>query len=280
MKKLLTLIAAACMINSAEAQLKTPAASPLQTVTQAFGLGEIKIEYSRPSAKGRKIYGDLVAFGKMWRTGANQSTKITFADDIKVNGTDVKAGTYALYTIPNMSEWDMMLYKDLTLGGSTDEYKMENELMRFKAKPQDAKDFTETFTIQVNSITATSCTIDLVWANTKVSIPVTTVIDDKVMKNIEKEMAADKRPYFSAANYYFENGKDLNKAAEWINKAVEINPNAYWIWHVKAKINAKQGNKAEAMKAAETSMEKAKEDKNDDYVKMNEKIIAEIKAMK
>ncbi len=280
MKKLLTLIAAACMINSAEAQLKTPAPSPLQTVTQAFGLGEIKIEYSRPSAKGRKIYGDLVAFGKMWRTGANQSTKITFADDIKVNGTDVKAGTYALYTIPNMGEWDMMLYKDLTLGGSTDEYKMENELMRFKAKAQDTKDFTETFTITVNNITSTSCSIDLVWANTKVSIPVTTVIDDKVMKNIEKEMANDKRPYFSAANYYFENGKDLNKAAEWINKAVEINPNAYWIWHVKAKINAKQGNKAEAMKAAETSMEKAKEDKNDDYVKMNEKIIAEIKAMK
>ncbi|HNR20761.1 MAG TPA: DUF2911 domain-containing protein [Bacteroidia bacterium] len=280
MKKLLTLIAAACMINSAEAQLKTPAPSPLQTVTQAFGLGEIKIEYSRPSTKGRKIYGDLVAFGKMWRTGANQSTKITFADDIKVNGTDVKAGTYALYTIPNMGEWDMMLYKDLTLGGSTDEYKMENELMRFKAKAQDTKDFTETFTITVNNITSTSCSIDLVWANTKVSIPVTTVIDDKVMKNIEKEMANDKRPYFSAANYYFENGKDLNKAAEWINKAVEINPNAYWIWHVKAKINAKQGNKAEAMKAAETSMEKAKEDKNDDYVKMNEKIIAEIKAMK
>jgi len=280
MKKLLTLIAAACMINSAEAQLKTPAPSPLQTVTQAFGLGEIKIEYSRPSTKGRKIYGDLVAFGKMWRTGANQSTKITFADDIKVNGTDVKAGTYALYTIPNMGEWDMKLYKDLTLGGSTDEYKMENELMRFKAKAQDTKDFTETFTITVNNITSTSCSIDLVWANTKVSIPVTTVIDDKVMKNIEKEMANDKRPYFSAANYYFENGKDLNKAAEWINKAVEINPNAYWIWHVKAKINAKQGNKAEAMKAAETSMEKAKEDKNDDYVKMNEKIIAEIKAMK
>lgn len=280
MKKLLTIIAAACMINSAEAQLKTPAPSPSQTVTQAFGLGEIKIEYSRPSVKGRKIYGDLVPFNKVWRTGANQSTKITFSDDVKVGGTDVKAGTYAIYTIPNMAEWDIMLYKDLTLGGDVAEYKSENELMRIKAKPQDTKDFTETFSIQINNVTPTSCMVDLVWANTKVSIPVTTVIDDKIMKNIEKEMAADKRPYFQAANYYFENGKDLNKAAEWINKAVETNPNAYWIWHAKAKINMKQGNKTEAMKAAETSMAKAKEDKNDDYVKMNEKIIAEIKAMK
>jgi hypothetical protein len=280
MKKLLTIIVAACMINSAEAQLKTPAPSPSQTITQAFGLGEIKIEYSRPSAKSRKIFGDLVPFGKVWRTGANQSTKITFSDDVKVGGTDVKAGTYALYTTPNMGEWDIMLYKDLTLGGDVAEYKVENELMRIKAKAQDTKDFMETFSIQVNNITGTSCSVDLVWEMTRVSIPVTTVIDDKIMKSIDKEMAADKRPYFQAANYYLENGKDLNKAAEWINKAVEINPSAYWIWHAKAKINMKQGNKAEAMKAAETSMAKAKEDKNDDYVKMNEKIIAEIKAMK
>lgn len=282
MKKIMRIIYALAVTflfsANCNAQLKTPAASPFQTIAQAFGLGEIKIEYSRPGVKGREIFGGLVPYDKIWRTGANAATKITIGDDIKINSIDVKAGTYALYTIPNKSDWDIMLYKDLTLGGDVNDYKTENELMRFKIKPISLNDKMETFTIQINNITPTSCSIDLVWDKTAVKIPVTTTIDEKIMAQIDKELASDKRPFYQAANYYFENGKDLNKASEWINKATENNPNAYWMWHLKAKINKKLNNKAEALKAAETSLAKAQEEKNDEYIKWNEKLIEELKA--
>jgi hypothetical protein len=261
---------------SAHAQLKTPQPSPLQTVTQAFGLGEIKIEYSRPSVKGRVIFGDLVPYGQIWRTGANQSTKITFGEDMSINGNKIEPGTYALYTVPNATEWEIMFYKDLNLGGNVSDYKKENEVMRFKVKPLNVNDKMETFTIAVNNILPNSCSLDLLWDKTKVSIPVTTDYDDKVMKQIEKEMG-DKRPYYQAANYYYENNKDLNKALEWINKAVENNPKAYWVLHTKAKIQYKLNDLQGAAKTAEQSLAIAKEQGDNSYVKMNEKIIADVK---
>lgn len=263
---------------TAPAQIKTPAPSPTQTVTQAFGLGEIKIEYSRPSVKGRVIFGDLVPYGKVWRTGANQSTKITFSDSIKVNNTPVAPGTYALYTMPGQSEWDIMLYKDLTLGGDVAEYKAEKELMRFKAKSTTMNDKVETFSIQVNNVTFTSCSIDLVWDKTKVSIPVSTDIDGRIEAQIKKELApGDRKPYYAAANYYYENNKDLNKALEWANTAAENNPDAYWMTHLKAKIQMKMKDYPGAIKSAEMSMAKAQADKNDDFVKLNEKLLADAK---
>jgi hypothetical protein len=280
LKKITTLLAACTIYFNADAQLKIPAASSFQTVTQAFGLGEIKIEYCRPGIKGRVIYGGLVPYNKPWRTGANASTKITIDEGIKINAVDIAKGTYALYTIPSATEWEIILSKDLTIGANVEDYKPTDEVMRFKATPKMMNDKLETFTIEINNVTPASCSIDLVWDKTLVSIPVTTSVDEKIMKQIDKELAADKRPYYSAANYYFENGKDINKAAEWINKAVENNPNAYWMWQVKAKIFMKMNNKAEALKAAETSLAKAREDKNDEFVVSNEKLITEIKAMK
>ena len=161
--------------------LKTPAPSPSQTIKQAFGLADVTIEYSRPSVKGRVIYGDLVPYGKMWRTGANASTKITFGDDVKVQGSPVAAGTYALYTIPDKEEWQILLYKDLTLGGNVDEYKAENEVIRVKAKSTRIVDKVESFTINFADITSNTTNIELNWDNTRVAIQVSTDIDAKIM---------------------------------------------------------------------------------------------------
>lgn len=269
-----------CSAFSVQAQIKTPAPSPSQTVTQAFGLGEIKIEYSRPGVKGRVIFGDLVPYGKVWRTGANQSTKITFSDSVMVNNTPVAPGTYALYTMPGQTEWDIMFYKDLTLAGDVAEYKTSNELMRFKSKSMAMADKMETFTIEVNNVTPVSCSIDLVWDKTKVSIPVTMDIDTRIEKQIAKELApGDRKPYYAAASYYYDNNKDLNKALQWVNIAVENNPDAYWMSHLKAKIQVKMKDYPGAIKSAEMSMAKATADKNDDYVKLNEKLLAEAKKM-
>lgn len=279
MKSVAVASAIACSVMGAHAQsIKTPAPSPTQTVTQAFGLGEIKIEYSRPSVKGRVIFGDLVPYGKVWRTGANQATKITFSDTVKVNNTSVAPGTYALYTMPGQAEWDIMLYKDLTLGGDVAEYKAEKELMRFKAKSSAMSDKTETFSILVNNVTFTSCSIDLVWDKTKVSIPVTADIDTRIEAQIKKELApGDRKPYYAAANYYFENNKDLPKALEWANLGAENNPDAYWMTHLVAKIKMKMKDYPGAIKSAEMSMAKAQADKNADFVALNEKLIAEAK---
>ncbi|MBY0427173.1 MAG: DUF2911 domain-containing protein [Cytophagales bacterium] len=257
--------------------LKTPAPSPLQTVKQSFALGDITLEYSRPSVKGRVIFGDLVPFGKVWRTGANASTKITFSDDVKLEGVDVKAGTYAIYSIPNKDSWDIMLYKDLTLGGNVADYKPENEVLRVKSKPLAYLEKVEMFTINITDITPTSATLELLWDKTRVPLKISTEIDAKVMKTIETALANDTRPYFQAANYYYENNKDLNQALTWVNKAIESNPKAFFMVMLKARIELKLNDKASAIASAEKTIVLAKEAKNEDFVKMAETLIAEAK---
>ena len=280
-KKLKTLTAVAVMAVSSFTingqQLKVPAPSPLQTVKQAFALSDITVEYSRPGVKGRVIYGDIVPFGKVWRTGANATTKITFGEDVKVEGNAVAAGTYGIYTVPNKDSWEIMLYKDLTLGGSVADYKTENELLRFKVKPTSIANKVETFTINVADVTPSTCNIELLWENTSVKFSVTADIDTKIMKTIETSLAADSRPYFQAAGYYYDNNKDLKTALEWVNKAVEANPKAYYMFMLKAKIQLKMKDNKGAIATAEQVITLAKDAKNDDYVKQAEKLIAEAK---
>ncbi|MCE9537651.1 MAG: DUF2911 domain-containing protein [Bacteroidetes bacterium] len=256
-------------------QLKLPAPSPLQTLDQSFALSNIKIEYSRPSAKGRVIFGDLVPFGKTWRTGANTATKITFGEDVKIEGSPLVAGTYALYTIPNKDSWEIMFYNDLKLGGNVADYKAANEVLRVKVKPTAYANKVETLTINVSDITSNSGNIELLWENTRVAFSVVSDIDTKVMKNIETSLATDARPYFQAAGYYYDNNKDLNTALGWVNKAIEQNPKAFYMVHLKAKIQLKLKDYKGAVASAEQSIVLAKEAKNDDYVAMNQKLIAE-----
>lgn len=272
------LVSALSILNvQAQNQLKTPAPSPSQTVKQAFALSEITIDYSRPSAKGRTIYGDVVPFGKIWRTGANAATKITFGEDVKVEGKAVPAGTYALYSIPNKDSWEIMFYKDLSIAGRTAEYKTENEQVRFSVKTSALASKVETFTINIADITSSTAVIELTWEKTRVAFNVVADIDAKIMKNIESSLATDSRPYFQAANYYYENDKDQKQALEWINKAIEQNPKAFWMLMVKAKIQLKLKDNAGATSTAEQVIALAKEAQNDDYVKMAEKLIVEAK---
>lgn len=270
-------IAITAMSSLNAQQLKVPAPSPSQTVKQAFALSDITIDYSRPGAKGRVIYGDVVPFGKVWRTGANSSTKLTFGEDVKIEGYEVKAGTYALYSVPNKDSWEIMLYKDLTLGGNVAEYKKENELLRFVVKPKPLTEKVETFCINVADVTSTTANIELVWEKTRVVFKVSADIDSKIMKTIESTVIKDNRPYFQAASYYYDNDKDLKQAGEWADKAIASNPKAYWIVLLKAKIQSKQKDFKGALATAEQVKILATEDQNDDYVKMAEKLIAENK---
>ncbi len=268
---------AVTQLNVAMAQsIGVPQPSPLQTLKQNFGTSDISLEYSRPSAKGRAIYGDVVSYGKIWRTGANSSTKITFADDVKMEGKAIKAGSYALYTIPNAGEWDIMVYSDTKLGGNVEDYKKENEVASFKVKTMKLNDKVETFTVNFNNITSTSTVLEMCWENTKVPINITTEIDAKIMKNIENTLIKDNRPFYSAATYYYDNGKDLKQAMEWVDKAIANNEKAYWIYLLKAKIAKKQGDVKTAMYAASQSNKFATEDKDDAYIKQSAQLLKEL----
>jgi hypothetical protein len=281
LRKLQTLSAAIAFTvigsTTLNAQLKVPAPSPLQTVKQAFALSDISLEYSRPGVKGRVIFGDVVPFGKTWRTGANGATKITFGDDVKLEGNPIPAGTYALYTVPNKDSWEIIIYKDLTLGGDVANYKKENDVAHFTVKPKSLNDKVETLTINFADITSTSLNIELNWEKTRVDINVAADIDAKIMKNIEANVVNDNRPYFQAASYYYENDKDLAKAAEWIDKGIAANPKAFYMVMLKAKIQLKQKDPKGAVASAEKVITLATEAKNDDYVAQAQKLIAENK---
>ncbi|WP_300663192.1 DUF2911 domain-containing protein [Fluviicola sp.] len=264
-------------MTSVAQKITVPAPSPLQTLTQKFGLGEVTVEYSRPVAKGRTIFGDIVPYGKVWRTGANGTTKITFTDDVKIEGKDVKAGTYGLYSIPNKEYWEVMLYSDLTLNGNVAEYKAENEVARFKVKTTKTAGKVESFTISIGDVAPTEATLSLMWENTAVSLRLTTDIDARVMKSIDESMKSEKPEYFRAAGYYFENGKDLSQALTWVNKATDENPKAFYMFLLKAKIEYALKDKAAGKASAEKTIVLAKEAKNDDYVALANKLIADNK---
>ncbi|MBK6991085.1 MAG: DUF2911 domain-containing protein [Chitinophagaceae bacterium] len=276
MKKLFITAIAACSLFMAEAQLKTPAPSPTQTVKQDFALSSVELSYSRPAMKGRTIYGDLVPFDKVWRTGANQATTLTFGEDVMIGGTKVAAGKYGLLTIPGKKEWTIIISKQTNVT-SPSAYKEDMDVVRVMAAPEKMSDKIETFTIEFANITANKCDIEIKWDNTSVTLPISADVETKVMAQIDQLMNKDSKPYFNAAMYYMENGKDLNTALGWFDKAVEAQPSAFWIHHQRANCLAKLGKKADAKMAAEKSIELATAAKNDDYVKLNEKLLKELK---
>jgi hypothetical protein len=274
MKKILLLLQATLVLCLANAQtLTTPQPSPTQTIKQNFGVGSIELNYSRPAKKDRKIMGDLVPFGKVWRTGANNATTITFSDDVAIGGTVVKAGKYGLLSIPDAKNWTIIISKDVTVNQPAN-YKAENDVVRVQADVITLPYTIENFTINFADITGSSCNVQLMWENTYLQFPVITGTDAKVMSQINDVMNNDNKPYFSAASYYYDNGKDLNQALVWVNKAIETNKDAFFMYMLKARIHKKLGDKVAAKAAAITCKELATKAKNDDYVKLATDFVA------
>jgi len=266
----------AAFISIKAQSIKTPAPSPPQTIKQDFGLSSIELSYSRPGVKGRKVFGDLVPFGKVWRTGANNATTINFADPVTIGGVKVPSGKYGLLTIPDKDNWTIIITKQVDVTSPAD-YKMESDVVRVSAKPMATKDKIETFTMQFANVKPSTCDLQMIWENTAVTLPISTDVEATVMKQIDNAMNKDNKPYYQAAVYYLENGKDLNQALAWFDKAIELQPNAYWVYHQRANALAKLGKKDDAKASAQKSIELAKEAKNDDYVRLNEKLLDQLK---
>jgi hypothetical protein len=285
MKKSLLIIALAVFTLAAEAQVQTPQPSPPGSVTTTVGLTEVKIDYFRPRVKGRKIFttdaSALVPYGKIWRTGANNGTKITFSDDVKVEGIAVPKGEYQLLTWPGATEWTVSLYKDVTLGGGVDRYDASKDAANFKVKSEKLSEKVETLTFNIGDIAddSKSAKIQMAWENTSVKFTVAVDYDAKVMKSIEAATKTNPKPndLFQAAVYYLENGKDLKQAQVWVTEAAKANPSAFWILHQKAKIEKALGDKAAATASANASLKAAKEANNRDYQVMNEELIKSLK---
>jgi len=251
--------------------LVTPQPSPTAEIKQNFGLSQIELSYSRPGVKGRKIFGDLVPFSKVWRTGANEATRITFGDDVMIGDKKIPAGKYGLLTIPGQSEWTVIFTKQLDVTSPAD-YKEDQDIVRVSVKPYQLPFSVETFTIDFNDIKSGSCKLELMWDSVYVPVPIKTDVDTKIEAQIKEVLEKDNRPYFQAALYYIENEKDLNQALQWLDKAAAQQPDGFWIYYQKARALAKLGKKQEALVASNKSIELAKAAKNDDYVALNEKL--------
>jgi Protein of unknown function (DUF2911) len=275
-KYLLMLACSAALCSSSMAQnLRLPQPSTPQVIKQDFGLSNIELSYSRPNVKGRKIFGDLVPFGKVWRTGANQATTITFGEPVTIGGTTIPAGKYGLLTIPDANEWTVIITHQLDVTNPA-AYKPDQDIVRVKATPQTLPFSVETFTMIFSDVTSSTINLELIWDNTFVQFPIATDIDTRIMGQINDAMNKDNHPYYTAAFYYLENGKDLNKALEWFDKAIAQDPTAYYAVYQKARCLAKLGKKQEAIATAKKSIELAKTANNNDYVVLNEKLIASL----
>ncbi len=277
-KYLLAVVVTVCLVSSAViGQVRMPAASTTQTIKQDFGMGAIELTYSRPNVKGRKLFMDkseLAPFGEVWRTGANSATRIHFSDKVNIGGHDLDSGSYAIYTIPNKTEWTIIINKGDKDWGT--EYKKDWDLFRFNVPVMKYPLFVETFTMNFQNIKNESCDLRLVWGNTAVNVPITTKIMDRLRAGIESALQGEKKPYQAAATFYYEMDKNYPKALENINQAIAMNNKAYWLYLLKARIQKDMGDNTGARASAQKTVELATEQKNPDYVRSANMLIASL----
>lgn len=235
-------------------ELKLPSLSPSSTITQEFSTSKIEVTYSRPSMRGRKVFGELVPFGSVWRTGANAATKITFAEDVQIGGRTIKPGTYSLYTVPSATEFEVII-NGATGSWIPGGFPKSEDVVRLTVPAKTLDRDVETLTLQFSNITYSSCTIDIMWERTMVSVPVLVSNQDRLVKAIDRAITNPNIPYQQAATYLYESGQELEKALEYAGKALERNPNAYWLAMLKARIAAKLGRNDVAREAANKTIE-------------------------
>jgi hypothetical protein len=280
MKKILFLaIMSFTMI--ANSQVRMPAPSSTQTISQDFGMGKIELTYSRPNIKGRSLLkenSDLAPLNKLWRLGANAATRIKFTDNVTIGGKLLDTGSYVLYAIPGKENWELIVNKGLTNWG-TDGYKEAEDVVRVKVKSEKVSANFESFTMQLATIQPETCELSIMWGNTAVQVPISTNVKPRLKAQIEKELSADKvNPaiYQTAANFYFEWDKDLSKALANAKKATEATPNGFWLFLLKAKIEKENGDKIAAKASAEKCIALATVAKNDDYIKQATELIKKL----
>lgn len=258
------------------AQLQRPMASPQAKVEQKVGLTDLKVEYYRPSKNNRVVFGEVVPFGELWRTGANENTKLTTSDPLVIGKDTLKAGTYALFTKPTNESWEIIFYADYSNWGTPDKWDDSKVVLRTTAKVIALNDVTETFTVSIDRITTKSADLNFSWDKTRATLNITVPTVTKMQLNIDKLMnGPSANDYHACAEFYFKEKKDLKKALEWEAKAVQMRPEAYWCLRLKSQIEAELGDFKAAIESAKLSIAAAEKDGDNSYVDMNKKSIEE-----
>lgn len=280
MKKIILLLVVITTNFGVYAQVKTPKPSPKATIEQVVGLTNVEVVYSRPSAKGRNVFGDLVPFGKVWRTGANENTTISFSEDVIIDGKSLKKGKYALYTNPKADSWEVMFYSDSDNWGNPEKWDDAKVVLRANAIPEVLNRKVETFTISINALENDSAQLEMSWEKTIVALKFQVPTQKTALESIEKTLAGPTAgDYFSSAQYFFQSNGDLNKSLEFVNKAVAMTKTGeavpFWYLRQKSLIQAKLGDKKGALETAKLSLVGAEKENNQDYVKMNKDSISE-----
>jgi DUF2911 family protein len=261
-------------------QLDFPQASPTESIKVRVGVTDVGVVYSRPSARGRVMLGGNNPYGEVWRTGANNATRITFGTPVTLQGSNVDAGTYELFTIPGKDEWTIILQKAGNQWGAY-AYDQKNDVLRVTAKPVALTEPVETFTIDINDVRPDSATLDLTWEGTRVPVTIGVDVVGIMVPKIEAAMAAPgKKPYAQAALFYLDHKLDLDKASGWIDAALAEQPDAFYLYYQKARVLAAKGDKAGAEAAAQKSIDLASKTTGpakEEYLRLNEALIAGLK---
>ncbi|MCH2488882.1 MAG: DUF2911 domain-containing protein [Flavobacteriales bacterium] len=281
MKKIFLFVFAAALSVSLQAQIQTPAPSPSQKIEQKVGLTDVTLEYSRPAMRGRTIFGGLVPYDKMWRTGANANTKITFSDPVEIGGKKLAAGSYAIYTKPSKTNWDVYFYSDANNWGTPQEWDDSKVAAKVTVPSYPMPMDIESFTMSFDDVTNDTANLGILWEKSYVGVPIKFNTDEMVSASINQVMnGPSANDYYAAAVYYLEAGKDINKAKSWIDTAIELREQpAFWYHRQQSLIYAKAGDKKGAVQAAQKSLELAKAAGNDDYIALNKKSLKEWGAM-
>ena len=277
MKKIIFMLAMMIANYAIEAQVKTPQPSPKSTITQVVGLTNVEIVYSRPSSRGRDVFNNLVPYGKLWRTGANENTTISFSEDVVIDGKTLAKGKYALYTTPKADIWEVVFYKATDNWGNPENWDEAKVALKTTLKPESLNRNVESFTIGINNLDNNFAHLELSWEKTLVAIKFEVPTQKAAMASIDKALAGPTAgDYFSSAQYLQQSNGDMNKALTYINKALDMNKDKpFWYNRLKSLIQAKLGDKNGAIETAKISLASAEVAKNQDYVKMNKDSIAE-----
>ena len=263
-------------------QIKTPRVSPASAIEQMVGLTEIEVQYSRPSKRGRDIFGNVVPFGKIWRTGADNCTTINFSTDVVIDSQTIQSGKYSIFSIPNKQSWDIILYSDIDLWGVPRDWDGDKIVFKstYKTNKPDINSIDETFTISFLNITNNDADMTLSWDGLSVTVNIIVPTKKIVSDNIKQVMAGSPSAsdYYSAAVYYKQENINLDTALKWINKAIDLfeNPRFYQL-RQQSMIMAANKKYSDAIVVAKESLKLSIEADNMDYVKMNKESILEWK---
>jgi len=277
MKKFVVAIAIMLALTGAQAQVRTPQPSPKSTLEQVVGLTNVTVDYSRPSAKGRRIFGDLVPFGKLWRTGANSNTIVSFSEDVVIDGKTLKKGKYSIFTTPKSDNWEVIFYTDTENWGNPEQWSDAKVALKTTAKSENLNRKVETFTIGINNLDNDSADLEISWENTLVAVKFAVPTKKTALESIKKALSGPTaNDYFASAQYYYQIGDDYKTSLEYINKALELSSDKPFYYNrLKSLIQAKLGDKKGAIETAKISLAAAEAAKNNDYVKMNKDSISE-----